>query len=63
MAPTAMLPGNTVAGVPIRRTSPSSWSTLISIGSPDGCWSATCWTPFERFATWTGSTSVFAQLK
>ena len=50
-----MLPGKTVAGEPIRVTSPSSWSVLISIGTRACWWRASRWIPFE-------SPAIFARV-
>ncbi len=62
-APSAMLPGNWVAGSVIRTTRPCSWSVEISAGisGPDEV--AARWTPFDRPAIWRGFCTLPDQAK
>jgi hypothetical protein len=58
-----MFPGKTVAGGPILRTIPCSWSVPSSIGTGVRPRSATCWIPFESARIWAGFWRLFVQLK
>ena len=58
VAPSAMFPGRTVAGGPMRSTSPCSWSVEISIGIFESRWM-----PFESPTICGGLWRLFVQLK
>lgn len=62
-APTAMAPGNSVAGFPTRATIPCSWSVEMSTGSPRGSPREARWMPLDRSAIWCGSRVLCAQAK
>ncbi len=62
-APNAMLPGNSVAGAPNRRTAPCSWSMEMVSGTPAPEESAASCTPFDSSATCRGLSSESVQEK
>ena len=63
VAPSGMFPPNTVAGEPIRSTSPSSWSVLMTIGTRGDWLSAVRWMPLDSDAIWAGALRLPAQVK
>jgi hypothetical protein len=64
-APSAIEPGNWVAGGPMRVTTPCSWSIAIWSGTStfESCDSAAFWRPFESPVIWSGFLTLSVHAK